>query len=778
MFSKYSKIIPKKARSARASRTRFIPLVGGLESRTVMSTLTVTSVYDSGPGTLRATINSASNGDKIVFSPALDGGTIGLVNPIDYSTSLDIEGPGATRLTISGGNYSQLLEAYGATTDETIAGLTLSSGYGNSGSAFSGDLDAVAFTNCVFNGNVAQTPDFEGTAEGGAVQVIGNTLTIQGCTFTGNGASGTYLQDGTAYGGAVFADVQNLTVTKSTFTNNHAVGSQGHAQAGLAFGGALYSSPENNESGPQGPSVTLSGDTFSSNLALTGNATEVGANAGLAEGGGVDIDAGFTQGLTVSLTSNKFNSNEAEGSYGTFAGVAEGGNLYLGADFASSPTFTVSGNQFVGGLALGGTVSLNNSGDDLGVGGAAYGGNIALDAFLSSNASFILSSNQVSNGRAQGGAGGDPINANVLPGIGGDARGGGIYADADLASSPRFIISATTLTYNSAVAGGDAAYAGASSNDAAVAAGGGYDASAGDSAAPYFTLDGSTVAFNTVTGGAGGSVTSSSIGQGDEGGDAFGGGVTLDPGDSAGATYTITRDTFNANTATAGLGGSSGYYGNGANAYSGGDGGYTFGGGLAIVPGIESSNLDGTGLAVGLKITVGRSSFANNRAIGGAGGAGGYAFFGGNGGFGVEGRGGGIGIFGYYLDPSSTITLDTDTLTGNSALGGKGGAGGNGIFDGGTGASGGGGLGGGLFVETPATVNILHGLMTRNTAGGGAGGAGGTGAADNGTTGQAGQGYGGGAYIDTLSVFATVNTRILMNVADNYPDIYGTITFH
>jgi hypothetical protein len=530
-----------RASPARAGRTRFIPEALGLEARVVLSTLTVTSLNDSGPGTLRDTIGSAFDGDKIVFSSSLNGGTIGLASPIVYFISLDIEGPGAGLLSISGGNNSQLFEALGSSTDETIAGLTLAQGFGGSGGAFLGTLDSATFLNCAFNGNVAQTIGLGITAAGGALQVFANALTIQGCSFNGNAAAGGFLQDSSSLGGAVYADVQNLSVIQSIFVNNHAVGSDGAPQAGDASGGALYALAENNESGGLNPSVTLSGDTFTNNLAQTGNATTVDAGAGLAEGGGVDIDAGFSQSLTVSMTGNRFTSNVAEGGFGTFAGHAYGGNLFLFADVASSPTFTVSGSLFSGGQALGGTVALNNSGDDLGVGRFGYGGNVALDAFASSNAAFILSSNQVTGGQAVGGAGGSTTAANFLPGLGGDARGGGIYADADISSAPRFILSATTITSNKAVAGGAGAGTDVSSDDAAVAAGGGFDANAGDSAAPFFTLDGSTVASNTVTGGAGGSVVATSVGFGEEGGDGFGDGVTLDPGDSVGATYNQTQ---------------------------------------------------------------------------------------------------------------------------------------------------------------------------------------------------------------------------------------------
>ena len=78
-----------------------------------------------GHGTLRDAIASANDGDKIAFfSAALDHGTILLTSgEIDFSTSLDIEGPGAGLLTISGdGRSVGSSAATGADADVTIAG--------------------------------------------------------------------------------------------------------------------------------------------------------------------------------------------------------------------------------------------------------------------------------------------------------------------------------------------------------------------------------------------------------------------------------------------------------------------------------------------------------------------------------------------------------------------------------------------------------------------------------------------------------------------------------
>jgi hypothetical protein len=71
----------------------------------------VSSPLDNGSsGTLRAVIASAHKNDTIVFDPSLDGRTITLtpaLGQLSITKNLDIEGPGASLLSISGGKASR-----------------------------------------------------------------------------------------------------------------------------------------------------------------------------------------------------------------------------------------------------------------------------------------------------------------------------------------------------------------------------------------------------------------------------------------------------------------------------------------------------------------------------------------------------------------------------------------------------------------------------------------------------------------------------------------------
>src|SRR5713226_8317650 len=89
----------KPARQGRS----FVPRLELLEDRTVLSTLTVTNPADSGDGSLRAAIAAAQSGDQIIFDTSLNGKTITLTSgELAIAQSLDIEGPGADKLAISG----------------------------------------------------------------------------------------------------------------------------------------------------------------------------------------------------------------------------------------------------------------------------------------------------------------------------------------------------------------------------------------------------------------------------------------------------------------------------------------------------------------------------------------------------------------------------------------------------------------------------------------------------------------------------------------------------
>src|SRR5262245_4507196 len=74
-----------------------------LEDRTLLSTLTVLNLADSGADSLRERIGAAVAGDTINFAPGLSGTIVLSGVQLVVNKDLTIQGPGAKNLTVSAG---------------------------------------------------------------------------------------------------------------------------------------------------------------------------------------------------------------------------------------------------------------------------------------------------------------------------------------------------------------------------------------------------------------------------------------------------------------------------------------------------------------------------------------------------------------------------------------------------------------------------------------------------------------------------------------------------
>src|SRR5262245_23200134 len=277
----------------------FRPHLEALENRWVPSTLTVTNALDTGAlgdGSLRGEIAAAQSGDVINFAPGLAGQTITLTNgELAITRSLDIEGPGAKQLTVSGGGASRVFDISSGVT-VTIAGLTITGGLANGSSpvlASSGGgilnfgrltLDNDVLSNNQAVGDAGTSPTGRvGAALGGAVANFGSgPLTISNSVFTGNQAlgadHGNGASAGSALGGAIIS-VSTASVSDSRFTHNVAQGGSfgTGSLAATGAGGAI------NNSG----SLTVTNSTFSHNQAIGGNDSSSAVRPGTGVGGAI-----------------------------------------------------------------------------------------------------------------------------------------------------------------------------------------------------------------------------------------------------------------------------------------------------------------------------------------------------------------------------------------------------------------------------------------------------------------------------------------------------------
>jgi uncharacterized repeat protein (TIGR03803 family) len=176
------------------------------------SSLTVTSLADAGPGTLREALAVACEGAIITL--AVTGTMVLTSGDLPVERSVSILGPGATNLTISGGNAWR---AFNVTTgDVFISGLTVA--HGSDSAAF---LNGAGLRNnahltlldCRFTVNTSEA------SGGGIFNRPDGTLIIERCLFDGNRAVGAF--QGGGVGGAI-ANQGVLRVTNSTFSGNSA----------------------------------------------------------------------------------------------------------------------------------------------------------------------------------------------------------------------------------------------------------------------------------------------------------------------------------------------------------------------------------------------------------------------------------------------------------------------------------------------------------------------------------------------------------------------------
>jgi predicted outer membrane repeat protein len=210
---------------------------------------TVTSLADSGPGTLRDQILAT----QTVFGATINfavSGTINLAStlaiPFGHRNGLKIDGAGQ-QITVDGGGNVRVFQVPGPL-DMTIANLTIANGKAQTGGGLS-NSGFLTLKNVTFRNNTA-------TFGGGAIVSFDEVVTVDSCTFEGNTAD---LASGS--GGAILVTAaSDLHIVNSTFTNNHAF-----------QGGAIV-----NDSGHD---LILDNTTIAGNTAQRGGGLFLGANS-------------------------------------------------------------------------------------------------------------------------------------------------------------------------------------------------------------------------------------------------------------------------------------------------------------------------------------------------------------------------------------------------------------------------------------------------------------------------------------------------------------------
>ena len=168
--------------------------------RQALSTIEVTNLNDSGPGSLRAAMQAAIHQDVITFADGLEG-TIQLTSgPMTFNldwvnapppafTEVTVIGPGADRLTIDAGGNSMIFDMGGTSSffkNFSMGGITIRGGHAPIGGAISAGGFLQVF-DCYFTENTS-TEDGFGNAGGGALY-MGAGGRVENCTFSNNSAA-------------------------------------------------------------------------------------------------------------------------------------------------------------------------------------------------------------------------------------------------------------------------------------------------------------------------------------------------------------------------------------------------------------------------------------------------------------------------------------------------------------------------------------------------------------------------------------------------------------
>lgn len=238
------------------------------------ATPVVTSIMDSGPGSLREILANADAESTVTFDPSLKGQTLVLTSgALVIQKNLTLLGLGASSFTIQGNGSSRLF-TFAAGTTNTLSGLTLTKG-----KAPDGILD---FLN----------PSNRGGRHGGAIYAEGS-LILKECILQDNqsgagavGQGGSLSDEGFAAGpggagGAIFA-TGPLTLSQCTLSNNRS-GDGGAGGLGIDAGlgsGAPGGPGTDGGAGGDGGAIYATGPLILSACTLTGNLSGAGGARG------------------------------------------------------------------------------------------------------------------------------------------------------------------------------------------------------------------------------------------------------------------------------------------------------------------------------------------------------------------------------------------------------------------------------------------------------------------------------------------------------------------
>ena len=416
----------------------------------------VTTLADSGPGSLRQALLDANADSCPTYITFAVTGTIQVLADLPYITTtapLTILGPGTNALTISGGNARRLL-VFGGNTTNRVAGLTLANGFsGNHGAALA-ISGRTTLENCLLVSNAVVN------SFGGAVCVFpGGVVLAPNCVFANNtiyGGQGDNIGagnggpggGGAGLGGAIFHDGTTLALSGCAFVNNAARGGNGGNGDHNGFvsdAGGNGGFPNRGTGGAVGQPGGAGGfgggggggaGSLNAGFAGGGGGFGGGGGAGGAHGAGGNGGAAGAGGLY---------GGAAGGSFSSHSGGGGGGAGLGGAIFTRTGAVTMVSCSFTGNLATNGVGGIGSFGLGNGANGQGSGGAIFnFGATFTVGAGNTFSGNIASSGDAN-------VDGSTLVTTLADAGPGSLrLAIGNAAARP----GADTVTFDASLSGG------------------------------------------------------------------------------------------------------------------------------------------------------------------------------------------------------------------------------------------------------------------------------------------------------------------------------------
>jgi parallel beta-helix repeat protein len=369
-----------------------------LESRVAPATFTVTTLADSGTGSLRealAKADASPGPDTIKFklpAPPLHSENVILLTSGELTSkgNVTIMGPGSGKLIIDGNNASRAFDINDGNnaTDSpaTISGLSIIRGKSNANGGGLYSRESLTLNDVVVSQCAATSPI---GGAGGGVAVAGSGLASQKVQISNSLIAGN---SSLFFGGGIDVfGVGSITLQRTVVTGNTAGAAGGGNYLGITATGtgiAISGCQINGNSGTIGggmeffnPSTLAKAKTTVSNTTIAGNvSTNKGAQGGgglfvqqgktlisgstienntaLYNGGGIDAADGFDS-LTITKTTISGNQTTARS-----FGLQGGGGLYIGG----------SGNAIPQPVIISGSRIADNRSDYAGGGLCAVGG--------------------------------------------------------------------------------------------------------------------------------------------------------------------------------------------------------------------------------------------------------------------------------------------------------------------------------------------------------------------------------------------------------------------